>query len=326
MTSVLPVVCAFDQNLCVPAKVTFCTLKHHVSNDTQLCIYVLHSDSGLPEAARLDLMSGFPAEERHSLQFIDVGDAFSHSFQIRGITPPTYYRLLLPSLPVPFDKILYLDVDIAVVDYIDSVLRTELNGAYLGGVRGIFTTMNPERIRSIGADPDEYVNAGVLLMDLRRMRADNLQKDFVDIARQELEFQDQDVLNIRCKGRISHLHPQYNVHCMFDYEQQQNLSDTLWPRDCWQDAVLNPTVLHYAGEKPWNGSKCFYYDVWWKWYHQSSAADREFYLSHQRQRLKIQVARETPAARPAPGLCERVGRRCDLLLKKIQSRCWNKLR
>jgi lipopolysaccharide biosynthesis glycosyltransferase len=145
--------------------------------------------------------------------------------------------------------------------------------------------MNPERVRLVGADPSEYVNAGVMVLDLKKMREDRLQGDFEELARQDLEFQDQDVLNIRCRGRIAHLHPKYNVHCMLDYERCADICDRLWLRGEWTSAVENPAVLHFAGEKPWVGSGCFYYDVWWKWFHLSPAADREYYVAHQRRRM-----------------------------------------
>ncbi|WP_392362335.1 glycosyltransferase, partial [Streptococcus suis] len=68
--------------------------------------------------------------------------------------------------------------------------------------------------KSIGFELDElYVNAGVLLMNLEAMRRDNITNLlFAETERLtgQIQFQDQDVINIALKGKIVEVPLRYN--------------------------------------------------------------------------------------------------------------------
>lgn len=278
----IEVCCAFDRHLVTAAEVTFCSLALNAAHDTRYRISVLCSERSLDSDSRKRLHRVFTNFPRHSIQFIEIGDQFEGAFEIRGITVPTYYRLLLPELLSDTARILYLDVDLIIREDLRSLYHSELEGRYLAGVKGLFTNIRHERVQSLGISPGCYVNAGVLLFNLDLMRQDQLQGDLVSMVAGKYEFQDQDILNIRCAGKIAHLHPRYNVHAMFDYLQNPEFCDGLFGAGVALDAVSDPCIIHYAGKKPWESVECFFYDVWWEYYRKSPGFDLDFYLSHQR--------------------------------------------
>lgn len=49
------------------------------------------------------------------IQYRQVDNTFDASYEIRGITTPAYYRLLIPELIPEYDKIIYSDVDVIFV-------------------------------------------------------------------------------------------------------------------------------------------------------------------------------------------------------------------
>ena len=56
-----------------------------------------------------------------------------------------------------------------------------------------------------------YVNTGVLLMNLKKIREDNMTQKFIKLSKRTYDFQAQDILNIACYGKILTLPPKYNV-------------------------------------------------------------------------------------------------------------------
>jgi UDP-glucose:(galactosyl)LPS alpha-1,2-glucosyltransferase len=282
MKLTIPIALSFDHRLVMPARVAIFSLLQTADVDQHFDFHLLYSQNSLSQDDISLIRASVPIEHGHSFTCHDVGQAFQEAFEIRGIRVPTYYRLLLPSLLQEVAKVVYLDVDIIVEEDISDIYLTDYGESLIAGVRGIFTRMNPERIEQIGAVAEQYVNAGILVMNLEEMRREGLQEKFLVLARQQFEFQDQDILNICCRDRISHLHPRYNVHCMFDYEQNRSLSNEIFGSHAWLDAIEKPAILHYAGVKPWESHRCWFHDRWWNRYYQSPAFDGAYYRSHMR--------------------------------------------
>ena len=59
--------------------------------------------------------------------------------------------------------------------------------------------------------PFRYHNAGVILMDLDRLREDDTWRKWIDLVNREpFTAPDQDVINLICQGEILTLGPEYN--------------------------------------------------------------------------------------------------------------------
>ena len=304
-STLIEVCCAFDRHLVTAAEVMFVSLAKNAAASTEYRISVLCSSTGLDSDSRERLMQVFRGFSRHSIRFIEVGSSFEGAFEIRGITVPTYYRLLLPELMSDVPRVLYLDVDLIIQDDLRSLFETDLEGMSLAGVKGIYTNFSRERVESLGISLGGYVNAGVLLMNLDLMRQHGLQSDFVSMVPRDYEFQDQDILNIRCVGKIAYLHPRYNIHTMFDYLGNPDFCDDLFGPGAARVAVASPGIIHYAGRKPWQSNECWFYDVWWEYYRQTTNFSIEFYLEHQKsvllgleelRKLRLAVTRKVPVS------------------------------
>lgn len=289
--STAPFVFSFDRNLLLQAEVTLSTLVARATKQTELLLYVLSRRDEIPVDARERLRNIATQSHLGRVHFLDVGDAFSDAFEVRGITIPTYYRLLLPDLLPQHDTILYLDVDTVICADLDPLLEIELGDDLLGGVKAVFPNRDRERLASLGITPGTYVNAGVLVMNLAAMRRENLQEQFLELAQRDFTFQDQDILNLTCTGRIRHLPPRFNVHAMFDYRKHRAYAEELFPAAEIDEALRNPAILHYAGNKPWNGPGCFFYDRWWEAYRESPAFNLDDYLDHQAGLIRAEAER-----------------------------------
>ena len=100
-------------------------------------------------------------------------------------------------------------------------------------------------------DPADYLNSGVLLLNLAQMRVENTAQQLVDYARAHphQDYPDQDALNVVCRGRWLHLHPRWNAQSTFF---QLKDADLPLPATQVHETRAQPALVHYIGpHKPW---------------------------------------------------------------------------
>src|SRR5262249_35643375 len=112
----------------------------------------------------------------------------------------TLFRLGLERLaPADCRRVLYLDADVLVLGDVRDVYGIDLRGAPLGGVPDPGVISEDFRQRwSLPPTDLSYFNAGVLIIDLERVRAEQLfTKAIAFVAEHDtaLPFNDQDALN-----------------------------------------------------------------------------------------------------------------------------------
>jgi lipopolysaccharide biosynthesis glycosyltransferase len=163
------------------------------------------------------------------------------------ISKITYARLLLPQ---KFDespaRILYLDADLLVLGDLEALWETQLEGAVLGAVRD--DTLD-RALKS--SDPGwvglprvaDYFNAGVLLIDLQRWRAERISEKALAYLTQypHSPFSDQDALNVACDRHWKPLEPRWNTHNHWETSI------------CDLPSARRPVILHFVAKaKPWD--------------------------------------------------------------------------
>ena len=106
------------------------------------------------------------------------------------------------------DKILYVDADAIVVDNIEELWNIELEDNVLAG---IYEPGEWNRhLWTYGLD-NTYINSGVLLMDLKKIREEHLDDSMIYLLNHnKYAFPDQDTINLVCRNRIKHISNIYN--------------------------------------------------------------------------------------------------------------------
>lgn len=174
-----------------------------------------------------------------------------------GRIPTTmWYRVLLPELLPEADRVLYLDVDVVVLDALTPLWDVDLKNNYVGAVTNV-----PERHRLRHAaelglrGPADYFNSGVLLMNLAAMRADDITSRLIACARRrrgELLWPDQDVLNLVLGPRRLALDPRWNLmNSIVAFPWAGELMDA----GAIERAIADPGIVHFEGpaaNKPWH--------------------------------------------------------------------------
>jgi lipopolysaccharide biosynthesis glycosyltransferase len=216
--------------------------------ELDVCVHVLH-------------LGDLTADDRSRLATIDDVDVHAVDHQRLATFPSkgdalggriSWLRVVLPEVLPDVDRAIYLDADTLIVDSIAPLWATPLGGAPIAAVANVVHPSMQQHVIDIGIDdPRRYFNAGVLLMDLARMREE--QTAATAPRSTDLTWFDQDALNLAFAGRWLALHPRWNAQNSFwswTPEARRVLGDSLL-----DEAMADPAIVHFEGPsvcKPWH--------------------------------------------------------------------------
>ena len=268
---------ASDENNKIPLMVTIFSALENKNKDTNYR-FVIMTPGEFTEDSINDvkiLVDRYPGSD---VVFVNMADEYKNAdLRIEHITTPTYYRLSLPDI-VKNSKCLYIDTDVIVCKDLRELFDIDLEGYYIAGVKaaGFYSS---EKAMSERADYlkipkfDQYVNAGILMMNLEEIRKDNLIPEFKESIKLKLRYQDQDVINKVCYGKIKIIPPKYNSLTMYNKSNSNTYESDeyaflrkCYTKDEWITAITDPTIIHYANNiKPWESFAVYFSNVWWKY-------------------------------------------------------------
>ncbi|GAA1861800.1 glycosyltransferase family 8 protein [Myceligenerans crystallogenes] len=243
---------AMDGNLKEQAKVVATALADH-STSRPVVLYVQCRDHSQADIDAFNAL--FPELEIHWLPCDGIGYG-DISGMLSHITVATMDRLLLPYLLPDVGKVIYHDIDAVLLTDIAELYDTELGDAplaardaagryFLSGFRNTWVTTKKmpggaevanEFLRRMSAHQTyDYVafNAGIMVLNLDRMRADGFAENFLPWAGM-YGLNDQQLLNLYAGNSRVVLGPEWNA----------------FPA---QEDVVDPKLIHWAGHrKPWS--------------------------------------------------------------------------
>ena len=180
------------------------------------------------------------------------------------ISVETYYRFLVQDVLSAYNKVLYLDSDLVVEGDVAELFDTELGDNLVAATRDVDYLANlnlpdGDRLRYTRGvlkmkDPYDYFQAGVLVLNTKAMRALHTVPEWLKVSqRTDFIYNDQDILNSECEGRVTYLDASWNVtNDIF------NRATKLYPNapagvyDAYLASRRNPKIVHFAGAaKPW---------------------------------------------------------------------------
>lgn len=278
--NMVPIVFAFDNNLVFPACVCLSSLMMSAKETTFYDIFILYPASDGLERKEIDRVQEFYPNCR--IQYIAVDDTFAGAFEIRGVTTPTYYRLLIPELIPQYDKVLYSDVDVIFREDLSGVyFSTDMQGCLIAGVNSLahlipaYAKYYAEKLHR---NPQNIFYAGNLIFNSKLMREEQTVKKLIEQRKHKYMFQDLDILNVVCNGRIKSLPPCF---CLSSFIAEQAIYGREKLTEIWTDQeiedALSSGIVHYNGQKPWQGW-CINFDIWWEYYRKSPFFDEKFYF------------------------------------------------
>lgn len=168
---------------------------------------------------------------------IDAVDEWNSLKNISAFTVGTMFRLLIPTvLPDEVEKVIYLDSDTVVNMDFSELWNMDFGDKYVLGRKEWYYD-NP--IFDMGVDENTYINAGVLLMDLKSIRR---KYDFLEEttsylrANPDCMWNDEDAINYVLNGHQGMISNRFNCYTA---KLRENIEEK-------HDAC----IYHFAGDFP----------------------------------------------------------------------------
>ena len=282
--TVVPVVFAADNNYVPQLTTTIYSAMTNADPDRYYDVTVLQKDIAgeNQERMRQFLLGRF---NNMNLRFADVSreiSGYDLTTSNAHISIETYYRFLIQKALPFYDKVLYLDSDIVINGDIAQLYDTELGDNLLAAVhdidyQGNLNMNDGKRLKYTNEKlhmkhPFQYFQAGVLVLNTKEMRKAYSIKQWLDYASDpDFIYNDQDVLNAHCEGRVVFLDWSWNV--VHDCANRVANVFSFAPNDSYDAYIASrkdPKIIHYAGfEKPWVKPDCDFAPVYWSYARQT---------------------------------------------------------
>lgn len=163
-------------------------------------------------------------------------------------TAGAFYRLMLQKLLVNETKCLYFDCDTLIYRDLNIIYNyNNTNNYYIGEYEGY-------TLKKLGMVIENYINSGVLLINLRKLREDNIFDKIMNFLRtnnRSLTFPDQEALNMVCYKNNA-MFPKYFISSGICNINKIKEIKKLFPEI--QKYYITPYVFHFKCYiKPWLG-------------------------------------------------------------------------
>lgn len=287
----VPVVFAINNNFVKQVATVMVSILQNSDQKTCFEFHILSAD--LTEGNKKNLGKIKTLKSGVSIHFIDMKPIICNANLkkymtaregYQYITVETYFRFFIPQIFKQYDKIIYLDADILVFQDLKELYETDISDYAAGVVRDPFfevcvlnknykTETEPHlgmkdyAVLRLKKKNLTYFNAGVLLLNLDKIRKEKLDQKLWRFAYENspLEFQDQDVLNAVLENRVFWLDKKWNVLKEKSFYAKRPFSNLMKP-------YKNPAIFHFTGaDKPWRVVEKSRYGYaflkeWWRFY------------------------------------------------------------
>ena len=264
----IPIFFTIDNGYAPYISVAIQSIIENASRDYNYKIIVLHQELTEENIQKISSL----AKEGFEIKFVymkdgleSITDRVENRLRCDYFTLTIYFRLFIPDMFPEYDKGIYIDSDVVVPGDISELYNHELGDNLVGACADKSVVDVPELAKymeeAVGVSKYEYVNSGVLLMNLKAMREKEFSKRFLELLNKyhfDCIAPDQDYLNAMCNGKILYL-------------------DEAWdamPTD-GKEPLPNPKLIHYnLFQKPWCYDNIQYEEYFWNYAKKTSYYDQ----------------------------------------------------
>lgn len=172
------------------------------------------------------------------------------------------------------NSVLYLDGDIIIKDNINEILNTDIEDNYLAAVHEYWEHLNHIRFKLFTKEKEIfYFNSGVMLLNLKKIRKDNIINKLWDykIHNAKTTLMDQETLNAVFGSKVFRLPIIWNFNPLFYKEGNIPEINKIYGLNYKSiyNLLENTKIIHYVGkaDKPWvysNASLRNYWDYYYE--------------------------------------------------------------
>ncbi len=261
---VIPIFFTIDDSYAPFNAVAIKSMLDNASKDYNYKIMIIYQDLNKENIEKIKSLETdnakiefYPMKDELEL----ITDRDENKLRCDYFTLTIYFRLFIADMFPEYDKGIYIDSDIVVPGDISELYNIDLGDNLIGASTDHSIQEVPELINwmenGIGIKKQEYINSGVLLLNLKLLREKKFSQKFLKLLN-EFHFDtvapDQDYINAMCNGKILYLNEAWDV----------------MPNKA-KPAFKNPKLIHYnLFDKPWCYDNIQYEDIFWKYAKQTS--------------------------------------------------------
>lgn len=236
------------------------------NNKTIERIHFYIADDGIKEETKgklTEMLSKYNADITY-IPLPDPSELLDFPFEERYQIGHSYPRMCIARLlPKSIERVLILDSDTLVMDDLGKLWNMDMGDNILAGVVDCMNLKAFNRQFAL-SEGQFYCNAGMFLVDMNKWREQRIEDEIISSIREHdgnVFFFEQTLMNYSCRGKISKLHPCYNVYTLFYAFEYENLltwrrPTVFYNKKAVQEAVEQPKIIHftrnfYMKSHPW---------------------------------------------------------------------------
>ena len=267
-----------DDAYVMPTVVTVKSLIEniHLLPDERLIVHICTFSLNSENKAILRKLNS----DNASVEILEVDqNAFQKKIELVGqkshVTHTSLIKFELPNLFLNIDNMLYLDSDIVIKRDINELFNINLSDYYMAASAEFWKYLNGVWNGYKVSEIDFYFNSGVMMMNLKKMREDNLTQSLWDAKLTGLndpsrKTMDQDSLNDVCAKKTLPLSIKWNFNTAFSNDVDLKLINQVFNEryNSFEELFEDVRVIHYVGkeEKPWKYENAIFRELWDSYY------------------------------------------------------------
>ena len=259
MNREIPIFFTIDDNYAPFLAVALNSAIKNANSDRTYKAIVLHqglSETNIRKLKRLETENFRIELTPMQANFDALDDRMSNRLRCDYFTLTIYFRLFIPAMFPQYDKGIYIDSDVVLTDDIANLFDIDMGDNFIAACNDLSIADIPPLVayteNAVGVKAEEYINSGVLLMNLKKLRENDLEGHFLSLLNTyhfDSIAPDQDYLNAMCNGKIHYL-------------------DETWdamPNNA-KPPLARTSIIHYnLFSKPWCYDGIQYGDVFWEY-------------------------------------------------------------
>lgn len=265
-----------DNKYTYPTLVSMISILENSSIDTFYIFYLLVEKQLFKEENKKKLRNLEKKYDRCKIIIFELSNDNLTNARVNRYPMAAYYRLLLAELIPDVNRIIYLDGDTIIFTDLTEMINLEMNNNIILG----FVDNSYKNAEEFGITTYKYVTSGVLLINLKKMRKENISKkffEFIDNNKHKLKQEDQTVINIVLNGRIGLIPPKFGMWnfvkrddlIKHNYYGNKELNIKAYDEKELIKAWKLPSILHYVRAKPWKRKTSHthreFHEKWWNY-------------------------------------------------------------
>lgn len=263
----IPIFLTIDNNFAKFASTAIASLIDHTNKENNYIINVIHEDLTSENEKKLKSLETDNCKIK-CIKMDDVlnelDDSYSHRLRADVFTLSIYFRIFIPRMFPEYDKGIYIDSDVILNDDIANLYNIELDGNLIGAIKDESVSdvdVLANYIEgAVGIDRYSYINSGVLLLNMKKLREVNFAEHFLYLLKKynfDTIAPDQDYINAMCKGNIKYIDYKWDTMPIAGTSEKES-----------------PSLIHYnLFYKPWHYKDAQYARYYWKYADESLFKD-----------------------------------------------------